>query len=167
MLGSDEQQQAIAAIGKVRGLVWYQSNVTIPLKQQWKEYTGQFIEREYLSVGKRMIKIKGEKTVPYKTYQSIYEKKEVKLKNYQVPVTLVHEKVLEYKEHVNNISEKEAVDLAIQQAKKDLLRKIATGSLIKEQKVLHQSVDNGKVKLQILFEVDEDIKNTLPIVQGE
>jgi len=167
LLGSSEEQQAVTAIGEVRGLVWYQSNITIPLTQQWEEYTGELIEREYLSIGKRMIKIKGEKIVPFKKYQSIYSQKVAKLKNYQVPLTFIHEKVLEYKEHTKKLTEKEAVDLAIEQAKKDLLHKVAAGSLIKEQKVLRQSVENGKVKLEVLFEVDEDIKNTLPIVQGE
>ncbi|TCS83729.1 sporulation protein YqfD [Tepidibacillus fermentans] len=167
LLGKDENQQPVAANGEVRGIVWYHSYVTIPLKQQWREYTGQYIEREYLTLGKRMIKIKGQKEIPYPTYQSIYEQKMVQFKNYKLPVTLVRERVLEYNEKDRNISENDAVKLGIEQAKKDLFRKIAAGSEIKSEKVLHQTTDHGKVILQILFEVDEDITTTIPIVQGE
>ncbi|MFV9511026.1 sporulation protein YqfD [Tepidibacillus sp. LV47] len=167
ILGKEENQQLVAATGEVRGIVWYQSNVIIPLKQQWKEYTGQYMEREYLSFGKRMIRLKGNKEIPYQHYQSIYKQKVLQFKNYKIPITLVKEKVLEYNEKERIISVNEAVQLGIEQAKKDLLRKIATGSIIKSEKVLHQNQDRGKVNLQVLFEVDEDITTTIPIVQGE
>ena len=167
LLGKEDKQQAVTALGKVEGLVWYQSNVTIPLTQQWKEYTGQFIEREYLSFGKRMIKIKGEKKIPFENSQSVFSQKVVKLKNYQFPVTYIHEKVLEYNEKAKDITEKEAIEMAVTYAKKDLARKIPIGSLIKDEKVLHQTTEHGKVNLQILFEVNEEISATIPIVQGE
>ncbi len=49
--------------------------------------------------------------------------------------------------------------------KQDVEDKIGENGEVKSEKVLHQTVENGKVKLIILYQVIEDIVQTTPIVR--
>ena len=48
---------------------------------------------------------------------------------------------------------------------RDLLNRIPKDAEIVDQKVLHESVDNGKLKLLISYDVIENIAKELPIIQ--
>ena len=167
VMGKEENQEMVPAKGKVVGLVWYQSSISIPLKQTWNEYTGEKIVKEYLSFGKWMLKIKGFQKVPFENYQKDYEQKAVSFKGKRLPLGLVKVKLMEYQQNERVISEAEAVKLAIEQASNRLIAQINKEAIIKDQKILHQSVENGKVSLKLLFEVIEDITAIQPIIQGQ
>lgn len=171
IMGSEEKQELVRAEGTVWGVVWYESKVTLPLKQQWSEYTGNIIEKKYISfkLGNRMIKYKGPKEIPYQRYEKQYDWKILSWRNYQLPVVFVTEKNLEYEEKEKMLSEDEAIKIALEQTKKNLSSKIKADNKILSEKVLHQSVDNGKLTIKVLYEVLEDITATEPIVikQGE
>ncbi len=49
--------------------------------------------------------------------------------------------------------------------KRDIRKKIGSDGNIISEKVLHETSENGKVKLIILYQVIEDIVQTTPIVQ--
>jgi len=171
VLGNEEKQELVNAEGEVLGVVWYESKVVMPLKQQWREYTGNYIERKYISLnsGNRMLKYKGESEVPYEKYQSIYSWQRLTWRNYQLPVVFTTEKVLEYEELENILSEEGAIKIALEQTKLDLFGKINANSKIISEKVLHQSVESGKLTIKVLYEVLEDITVEQPIEinQGE
>ena len=167
VMGKEENKEMVPAKGKVIGLVWYQSSISIPLKQTWNEYTGEKIVQEYLSFGKWMLKIKGFKKVPFENYQKDYEQKVVSFKDKRLPFGLVKVTLMEYQQNERIISEAEAVKLAIEQASNRLIAQINKEAIINDQKILHQSVENGKVSLKLLFEVIEDITAIQPIIQGE
>lgn len=52
-------------------------------------------------------------------------------------------------------------------AQRDLLAKYGTDTVILEQKILHEKSDNGKVYMKVLFEVEQNIAEELPIVQSQ
>ena len=165
IVGTEENQQLVSAEGTVLGVVWYETKITLPLKQEWKEYTGNTMERKYISLGsgKRMIKYKGDKDIPYEQYQSSYDYKQLSWRNYQVPIGFITEKILEYENREKILSEEVAIKIALEQTKQDLFSKIKSDSKILSEKVLHQSNDNGKLSLKVLYEVLEDISFKQPI----
>ncbi|MFT9488119.1 MAG: sporulation protein YqfD [Tepidibacillus sp.] len=164
---NQEAQELVAAEGEVLGVVWYESTVTIPLKQEWKEYTGNRVERKYLMLGNRVLRVKGAKEIPFSQSQKQYDLKQISWKNYVLPIGFLDETILEYHNQQRVLSVSEAIKLAKNQARQDLRTKIDEDSNFKSEKVLHQSTENGKVTVKILFEVLENIATTQPIVQGE
>lgn len=167
IMGKEDNQTTVAAKGKVTGLVWYQSTISIPLKQTWKEYTGEMVVQEYLSFGKWMLKIKGFQKVPFENYQKDYQPKVISIRNRPLPIGLMRVKLMEYQSNERLLTVEEAMKLAVDQATKRLLAQISKEAIIKNQKILHQSVENDKVSLKLLFEVIEDITATQPIIHGE
>ena len=52
-------------------------------------------------------------------------------------------------------------------AREDIKSRLDEDASIKGEKVLHQSIDNGKVKLSVHFQIIENIAQGQPIIQGE
>lgn len=167
IMGNEKNNQIVVAEGTVEGIVWYESTVTLPINQKWKEYTGNVIQRKYLIIGSRMIRMEGEKEIPYAHFNKDYRKKNISWKNIQLPIGFLNEKILEYEENKRKLTQSEVIQLALELTKKDLFSKIDTNSRLLNEKILRTSVENDKVTVKILFEVIEDIKSTEPIIQGE
>ncbi len=54
-------------------------------------------------------------------------------------------------------SNKEAIQRAVELAKKDIKSKVDEDAIIKDEKILHQEMKNGKVILDIHFKIVENI----------
>jgi len=167
IMGNEEHNQLVTAKGVVKGIVWYEAVATVPLKQEWREYTGNFLERYYLAIGNRMVKYKGYGKIPYSNYQLSSSLKRLSVYQHDLPVGLVVERVLEYEEKSRIISEADAYQIALEQTKKDLFSTIGSDGEILSEKVLHRSTEHDKVTIKILFEVLENIAVPQPIIQGE
>ncbi|OEF99723.1 sporulation protein YqfD [Vulcanibacillus modesticaldus] len=171
-IGEEEDKKVVAAEGEVLGIVWYQSRIIIPVKQKWRELTGNVFKRKYIMIGNRMIKIKGFGEIPYERYQQRYILKQLTFKNYKLPVGFIEENLLEYEERERFLSDTLAYKISMEQTKRDLYSKIKSDSKILSEKVLLKKKENGKFTLKVLFEVLEDITTTQPIIlqpidQGE
>ena len=93
-----------------------------------------------------------------------YNKKEVieevipiQLLRWELPIAMIEQTIYEAEEVEFLYSEEEARNLAMEAAKKDLLRQLPKDAKIVDQKVLHEQVENGTLKLSILYDVIEDI----------
>ncbi|MNR50329.1 putative stage IV sporulation protein YqfD [compost metagenome] len=66
-------------------------------------------------------------------------------------------------------SVEQTVIRGLERAKLDILAKNGADAQIVQQKILHEKTDNGKVYMKVLFEVEQNIAEELPIVhhQGE
>ncbi len=167
IIGGEDNNQFIAAKGLVQGIVWYKSSITISLRQNWREYTGNQYTREYIILGNRMIKIKGYDNIPYEKYQISYDWKRAFLKNYELPVGFLTEKYLEYELKEDYLNESDGYIIALEQTKKDLCSRIDTDSKIVSEKIISKKIENDKITLNILYEVVEDISAKQLIIQGE
>ncbi|MNC59055.1 putative stage IV sporulation protein YqfD [compost metagenome] len=87
----------------------------------------------------------------------------------KLPIGWMSEKVLETTEIELKLSVDEATKSGLERAKRDIIAKNGVTSVILEQKILHEKKDNGKVYMKVLFEVEQNIAEELPIVhdQGE
>ncbi|CRF29045.1 sporulation protein YqfD [Mycobacterium tuberculosis] len=62
------------------------------------------------------------------------------------------------------VDPKEAAAIGLEQARGQILAAAGEESRILSEKILHQKTENGKVYMEILFEVEESIAEEQPIV---
>jgi similar to stage IV sporulation protein len=168
IIGMEPNTQIVVATGTVKGLIWYTSNIEVPLVKTYKVYSGESYNRSYLVLGTRAVQLTGYGKPAYSESETIPERKTLQWRSYSLPIGWLYEKVMEM-HHVNQpISYEEAKSSGLGQARLDLLSGLGKESRIVSEKILHQKTDNGKVYMEVLFEVEESIIEEQPIViRGE
>jgi similar to stage IV sporulation protein len=163
----DRSGPIVVADGSIQGLVWYKSVIEMPLIQKHKHFTGETMDRAYIAIGDRALKVKGYRDVPFTKYESKWDEKVVKWRDYTLPLRWLDERVMELDFHEEHLTKPQALDLALQRARADVLLEAGSDASIQSEKVLHETAGNGKVKLTILFEVVENIAVEQPIIKGD
>ncbi|MFC7060673.1 sporulation protein YqfD [Halobacillus seohaensis] len=67
----------------------------------------------------------------------------------------------------DSLSKKDSIKVATETAQNSLLLQLEEGAKIIEGKILHQREENGKVKLILLFKIQENIAETKYVSQGD
>lgn len=164
----EEKGRLVGAKGKVMGMMWYDSDVVVPLTQKRKVFTGERHVSTHLFVGSHVFRFSfWWNPVPFGQYETLQEFHAIQVRNWRLPVGWVNEKRLEMKWVRRTLTQDEAVRLGIERARSDLLSRLGHDGRVLEEKVLHERVDNGKVYLKIHFDAVEDIAVPQPILQGE
>ncbi|WP_410767988.1 sporulation protein YqfD [Fontibacillus sp. BL9] len=161
--------KAVVSKGEVKGNVWHEYNIEVPLLRKQKAYTGEKKERGYLFFGKTAIQLSGYGKVNFSHSQMLTEFNPLTWRSIKLPIGWMNEKILETTELEIKLSKNQAVNDGIERARRDILAKHGANSVILNQKILHEKTDNGKVYMKVLFEVEQNIAEELPIVydQGE
>ena len=169
VLGDEEYSAAVVAKGEVKGLVWHEYNIEVPLNKKWKTYTGEHEKKSYLVLGNRAIQMWGYGDTKYEKHETLVLYDPLTWRSMKLPLGWMTEKVLEVSESVKTVTEDQAKREGIEGAKRDILAKYGADSRVVSQKILHDKKENGKVYMKVLFEVEENIAKELPIVynQGE
>ena len=68
---------------------------------------------------------------------------------------------------VRTYTEKEAIQRAVELAKKDIKSKVDEDAIIKDDKILHQEIKNGKVILDIHFKISGKYSSRKTDTQGD
>ncbi|WP_110932126.1 sporulation protein YqfD [Paenibacillus bouchesdurhonensis] len=159
----------VVAKGEIKGSVWHEYNIEVPLVRKQNAYTGEKKVKGYLFFGKTAIQITGYGSVGFAHFQTLSEIDPLTWRSLKLPIGWMSEKLLETTEIQLKISEKKAKEDGIERALRDIHAKHGVESKIMSQKILHEKSDNGKVYMKVLFEVEQNIAEELPIVheQGE
>ncbi|MEE4569567.1 sporulation protein YqfD [Paenibacillus polymyxa] len=168
-LGDEENQQQVVAKGEIKGLVWHEYEISSPMVRRSSTYTGNSHDRLYLVLGNRAIQLWGYGKIPYSTHKTTVEHDPLTWRSYKLPMGWMNESVRETKIQEQKLTETEAKMSGIEGARADILAKYGKGTKIMSQKILHEKRENGKVYMKVLFEVEQDIAEELPLVhnQGE
>ena len=67
----------------------------------------------------------------------------------------------------SNLNEGRSIEAAKELARRDLKMNIPEDAHVDEEYILHEEVENGKVKLSINFQVIENIAEEKAIIQGD
>ncbi|PTX64865.1 hypothetical protein C8P63_10183 [Melghirimyces profundicolus] len=164
---TSDKGKLVGAKGKVFGEVWYESNVTVPLKQKRKVYTGNRETAWYPYLASKVVRIPYLFPESYQQYETIQKIHAIKIRHWELPFGWVEEERLEMKWVSRKLSVKQAVALGKERAREDLLMKMGDDGRILGEKVLHPHVDNDKVVMKIHFDAVENIAAKQPIFQGE
>ncbi|MCG7407846.1 sporulation protein YqfD [Paenibacillus sp. ACRRX] len=164
IVGSTQAQQAVPAKGVVRGLVWHEYEIVSPLISKQKVLTGDVTERHYIQIGERRLQVSGFGDIPYAQYEVTSDTAAASWGSVSLPLGWITEKIAEVQLVAEERSEQEAMQEGLKQARVDIAAKNGPDARVKTEKILHQKSENGKVKLKVLFEVEQSIAVEQPII---
>lgn len=167
IIGDEANKQVVVAQGKVKGIVWYESAVEVPLSLQYKVYTGESFERFYLVFGSRALQVTGYGKKALEPSEIIEDRKVLQWRNITLPFGWLTEKVLQAQMVEQPIDAQTAKTVGLERAAADLLSRAGEEARIVLHNILQEKIENGKVYMKVLFQVEEPIMQELPIVQGE
>lgn len=159
----DTLQIPVAAKGEVLGETWYQSIVNVPLKTNFLLLTGNSQNKYYLGIGSFQLKVWGFEKTNYKQFKSDLKTKEFHFLKWKLPVSFISKQIFEKKEIERQYTLKEAVEVGKEIGEKELKKKLPKDAMIKEVKILRQTVSSGNARLSIYFVVEESIAVAKPI----
>jgi|SRR5690625_373963 len=157
----------VTAQGEIFARTWYDVQVTVPLTVNYEELSEQQMDKYYVSFGNKRLLVWGFEQMNFK--HSLIEAEEFTLNifNYLFPIKIVKESIYETKEYQYVRSIDEAVADGISEAKAALQLQLDQNAKILSQKVLHETTESGKVRLNLLITVSENIVEEIPITQGD
>lgn len=146
---NEEVKKTVCAKGEIYGEVWYKVKITLPFKEEYKEYTGK--ERYNLEVRLNDNKYQILKS---RVKQSVKDNTNLyKLNDFEI--NLVKEKEYILKEKV--LTEEEAYNKALAKAIEKINLKLDKDEKIILQKVLKKSVFDSTIYLEVFIVTKENI----------
>lgn len=165
IIGDESNQQTVVAQGTVRGIVWTEATVDIPLNLKRKVYTGDTKTRSYLVIGSRALQLSGYGDTPFTQYESVPDHRTVQWRNWKLPIGWLKETLLESQIEEVQLEPEEAKMIALERARTEVVSAAGPGAVFKSEKIiLHEKSDNGKVYMKVLFEIEQPIAVEQPII---
>jgi similar to stage IV sporulation protein len=125
------------------------------------------VRRTAIKIGHLSIPIWGFKKVQYQNKQQEQDETAIKFLKWTLPIAIEKTTIREVEIHEKAYNEEEAKQLALSIAKKNVIESIPKDAKIVEEKVLHEKVENGKLKLLVTYDVIENIAKEEPIIPQE
>jgi similar to stage IV sporulation protein len=165
VIGDEASQQTVVAKGTVRGIVWHEATIEIPLVLKQKVYTGETKSRSYLVIGSRGLQVTGYGKLPFSQYEIKPDRKVLQWRQYMLPIGWLKETYMESKLEEIPLEPEEAKRIALEHARAEVTADAGADAKLRGEKIiLHEKSDNGKVYMKALFEVEQNIAEELPIV---
>ncbi|QDP40646.1 sporulation protein YqfD [Radiobacillus deserti] len=163
----EKKPNLVSAEAEIIAETWYQTAVSIPLKANYQTLTGHNKKKYYLNIAGFSLPVWGFGDPEYKKIQTETVEKPFQFLKWELPISFKQVNLQEAEETKVTRTKQEARDVAVSQARKELKSKLEKDSQIVSEKVLHETYENGKVKLILYFTVHENIVKNQPISQGD
>ena len=124
-------------------------------------------DKYYLTIGSFQLPIWGFGSTDFSDEKVVSDQRQLTIANWTFPLSILINTHKEVEVIHQERSEEEAITLGLEQARQNLLRELDSTSSIIDEKILHQSAENGKVNLHVYFTVNENIVNTIESSQGD
>lgn len=167
IIGKEGQTKTIPAKGEIYGETWYMAKVELPLKSTFQVFNGNEKRKSYLKLGNWQIPIWGFGKVDYKKFETESNETKIRFLKWELPIAYINETIRESEQVTKIFSNDEAFDVAKIRARNTIKSSLTENDKIKGEKVLHKSVENGKVSISIHFQIIENIAEGQPIIQGD
>lgn len=167
LIGKEGEEVPVAAKGKVWGETWYTSHVELPLKTNFNVFSGKEERKYTLIIGNVNIPLWGFGKSKFKESETGIQTKNIYFLKWKLPISLADITVREREKVTREYKKDDAVNIALDMAKKDIKSGLNEDAKIKDAKILHNVIVNGKVILDIHFKVIENIAREQPIIQGD
>ena len=166
-IGNENQSLNIPAKGEIWGFTWYDSEVEIALESNFQVYTGEEKRIHSIKIGKMNLPFWGFGKVKYTHLETEIDDRNLYFFGWKLPI-MYSEKTIREKEEKHRIfTAREALEEAKDLARRELQINIPADARVDKEYILHEEVENGKVKLLMNFQVIENIAEEKPIIQGE
>ncbi|RWR15155.1 sporulation protein YqfD [Siminovitchia fortis] len=166
-IGNDEETKTIPARGEVWGKTWYQTHAEFPLQSTFQVFSGEEKRTHALKFGSFSVPVWGFGKTGFKNYEVETEVHPVRFLGWQLPLAYVEKTARATEEYERSLTKKEAREAGRELARRDLAKNIPEDARIDDEIILHEEVENGKVKLTIYFQVIENIAKEKPVTQGD
>jgi similar to stage IV sporulation protein len=167
IIGKEGRTTFVPARGKIFGETWYKSTVVLPLEATFQVLTGKYIEKHYIAVKNISIPIWGVQKPTFRHYKIDRQKRPLRFWKWDLPIYYERVVFRETQEAKRSYTWEEALAKAKELAREELKAKLPEDAKIKGEKVLHQARENGKVRVELHYQVIENIAIPQPIVQGD
>ncbi|UII54919.1 sporulation protein YqfD [Cytobacillus spongiae] len=166
-IGTEDQPKIVPARGEILGETWYKTDVIFPLKTSFHVFNGNEKRRHFVKIGGLSIPIWGFGKNEFKQFETEENDKKLRFLKWELPISYISKTEREKEDVTKEYSKEEGLEMAKKLARTDIKNQVSDEAKIKGEKVLHHSIDNGKVKLSIHFQIIEDIAIEQPIIQGD
>jgi|GEM_PF-126191 len=167
IIGNEQMQQVVVARGEVKGLVWHEYQINVPLTQTRKVYTGNEYKKFYLVFGNRALQVTGYGKKDYEQEVTQSERQWLRWRDLEIPFGWMNEYTKEVREESYRIDEQTAKQIGLTQARADISARFGLDAKIHGEKILHEKMENGKVYMKVLYEVEHIISKEQPIIYTE
>jgi similar to stage IV sporulation protein len=164
-LGQEGKPVLVAAKGEVWGETWYKSHVELPLVTNFYVYNGKEKQKSSLLLGKLEIPIWGFGEPKFKEFETEKDIHKVHFIKWELPISYLTKTIREREAFTRTYTNNEAEQIALEMAKKEIKTQLNEDAIIKDEKILHQAIRNGKVILDIHFKIIENIAVGKPITK--
>jgi similar to stage IV sporulation protein len=147
----------VHATGLVRAETWYRTDLEVPLEAQSKVYTGNSVEKHFLTFWGYPVQIWGYGQIPFQEMETHNDDKALMIGSFTFPIQYRHAVYQESQTQNTTLTEAEAVELAKEFAKADVLTQLGKNGMVESQNVLRQELKDGKLEIRILNKAIEDI----------
>lgn len=153
----------VAADGEIYANTWYEVTVTSSLHTYHENLSGEKVSAYQLQIGSIRIPIWGFKKETFTETVTEVERKPLYFLKWQLPLQLIEQNIYNKETNVVTRTVEEAKKIAIQHVQEDLQLKLGNEARILKYNVLHETEENGKVKLNLYISVLENIATEKPI----
>ncbi|WP_174613846.1 sporulation protein YqfD [Virgibacillus ihumii] len=163
----DKKYELVEAEADIIAKTWYEVSVTIPLEANYELLTGERESKYHLKINGFELPVWGFGSPEFDNTHKERNVNELYFLKWELPVKMV-ETILSEKEY-NKVkrSKAEAIKVGIKQAKNELQLQLGNEARIVSENILHETTENGKVKLILYITVKEDIVKEVPLNQGD
>ncbi|KEO83806.1 sporulation protein YqfD [Tumebacillus flagellatus] len=149
--------KSVHASGIVKAETWYRSDLSIPLSAESKSYTGNSVEKHFLTFWGHPVQIWGYGQIPFQEMETVNDDKALTIGSFTFPIQYRHATYKETQTQKAELTEAEALDLAKEFAKSDVLTKVGKNGIVESQNVLRKELKDGKLEISILNKAIEEI----------
>ncbi|MDF2556345.1 MAG: yqfD [Bacillales bacterium] len=156
-IGSGENPKYVGAKGIVLGETWYQTTSEVPLKTTFQKLTGNTKTKHQLKLFNITIPIWGFGHSKFKEKTIERVQTDFHFWKWKIPLSIVK---VQYNEAVTTIrilTQEEGMELAKENAYKDLLLSIPPDAKVLKRNLLQKKISSDKVMVMMHYEVIEDI----------
>ncbi len=164
IIGSPDNSAIVVAKGDVLGLVWHEFEIRSPLSYTYHSYTGERRTRYYGVIGSRALQLTGYGKLEFEDYEKLVQRKTLSFRKVKLPLGYIREEWMETHDTSSEIGYEDAKQIGLTRARNELLQKAGPDAVIKDEIILHEKSEGGKVYMKVLFEVEQQIAAELPII---
>ncbi|KIL53433.1 hypothetical protein KP77_04090 [Jeotgalibacillus alimentarius] len=164
-IGREDHEKPVMAKGSVQAVTWYTANVSMPLESRIKKYTGSTYRAYALKAGSLTTPYIPVKRQSFELQTKRKQEKQIEILGFATPFHLITETYKEVAEDKQKMSEAQYTSLLKSIAAENVLSKVEGKGKILEEKILHEDIENGTVKLTIFYQVLENIAVPKPFIE--
>lgn len=166
-IGDEEHAKKVSAVGKVYGETWYKTVVELPLTTNFNTLTGRNVRKHYIQVDRMKLQVWGGEDPAFANTQVENKEQPISFLGMKLPIHYIEKSYYESEKIRRVYTEEQGKVQALEAARKDLQEQLSEKAKITGEKILHNQIKNGKVKLIVHFQVLENIAVGQSITQGD